>query len=67
MSTRENGDIASGAQYIMALVVGSALSISATWVRRMILASTVSRVDSRTETFVINHKCQKLKPPTEMM
>ena len=58
MSTREKGDIGSAAQYIIALNEGSAVSLSAISDRRLMCASTLSRVVSRTGTFVINHKCQ---------
>ena len=59
MSTLENGDIASAAQYIMTLTFGSELRLSAILARRFMVASTVSRVVSRTEAFVINHERQK--------
>ena len=50
MSTFEKGDMGSEAQYIMALVELSALSLSAMSVRRLITKSTVSLVWSRTGT-----------------
>lgn len=44
MSTFEKGDMESEAQYIMALVERSALSLSAMSARRLIINSTVSLV-----------------------
>lgn len=59
MSTLEKGDIGSDAQYIIALIEESTVSLSAMSALRLMIDSTVSRVVSRTGTFVINHKCQK--------
>lgn len=61
ISTREKGDIASAAQYIIALIDLSSLRLFAMSGRTLIVASTVSLVVSRTTAFVINHRRQKLK------